>query len=282
MFTKKDNEMFLKAPTKKDVKESLWSAKVNAAPGTDGLTNLVYRHCWDVLGDSLTDVAQTIHNGAAPTSSQRTSLMVYGAKANKPPSSTDPKHKRRISLLSSDFKVISGLDNNRFKQVSTHTLNSNQLSAGSDRRIHHGINKARDAILSANSSNQGAGILDNNYMAAFDLMVLTWVFMVLEAKWLDKSVIDRLKNMYDDHLTIVVVSNIRGQCFPNHRWSIRQGDRPSSYLFCYGLDPHLDWLENRLKGITMYRNNTQLTETYKLIAYVDMSSPALPACRSSP
>ena len=44
VFTNKDNEMFLKAPTKEEVKESLWSAKVNAAPGTDGLTNLVYRH----------------------------------------------------------------------------------------------------------------------------------------------------------------------------------------------------------------------------------------------
>jgi hypothetical protein len=151
--------------------------------------------------------------------------MVYKAKANKPPSSTNPKHKRRISLLNSDFKIISGIDNNHFKKVSKHTLNPNQLSGGSDRRIHHGINNARDSMLSANSRNQGAGILDNDYMSALDLMVLTWVFMVLEAKGLDKRVIDRIKNMYDNHLTIVVINNIRGQCFPNHRWSIRKGDK---------------------------------------------------------
>ena len=249
VFTKKDNEMFLKSPTKDEVKESLWSAKINAAPGTDGLTNLVYKHCWDIFGDSLTDVAKCIHAGASPTYSQRTSLMVYGAKANKPPNSTDPKHKRRISLLNSDFKIISGIDNNRFKEVSTHTLNPNQLSAGSDRRIHHGINRARDAIQFPNNKNQGAGILDNDYMAAFDLMVLTWVFKVLVAKGLDKRVVDRLRSMYKNHLTIVVINNIRGQCFANHRWSIRQGDRPSSVMFCYGLEPHLDWLERRLQGI---------------------------------
>ena len=51
-------------------------------------------------------------------------------------------------------------------------------------------------------------------MSAFDLMVLTWVFKVLEAKGLDKRVIERLRNMYKDHLTVVVVNNIRGQCFP--------------------------------------------------------------------
>ena len=113
--------MFLKLPNKAEVKESLWSARINAALGTDGLTNLVYRHCWDIFGDSLTDVAQCIHGGEPPTSSQRVSLMIYGAKANKPPTLTDPKHKRRISLLNSDFKIVSGIDNDRFKKVSTHT-----------------------------------------------------------------------------------------------------------------------------------------------------------------
>jgi hypothetical protein len=83
-------------------------------------------------------------------------------------------------------------------------------------------------------------------MAALDLMVLTWVFKVLEAKGLDHRVIARLKVIYNNLLTVVVINNIQGSCFPNNRWSIRQGDRPSSILFCYGLDPHLDWLESRL------------------------------------
>ena len=48
VFTAKDNELFRKVPTKEDVKESVWSANINAAPGTDGLTNLVYwlGHPW--------------------------------------------------------------------------------------------------------------------------------------------------------------------------------------------------------------------------------------------
>ena len=199
--------------------------------------------------------------------------MVYGSKANKPANSPDPKHKRRISLLNSDFKIITGIDNSRLKKVATHTLNANQLSVGDDRRIHHGICKARDAINVANNKNQGAGILDNDYMAAFDYMVLTWVF-----KGLDQQVISRLKNLYDNHLTVVVINNIQGRCFANKRWSIRQGDRPSSVLFCYGLDPHLDWLENRLRGIPIYQNLLTATaspEIYKLIAYVDDVKPSI-------
>ena len=204
VFTAKDNEMMSKMYTKEEVKESVWSANTNAAPGTDGLTNLVYRHCWEILGDSLTEVAQSVFKGETPTLSQRTSL-----KANKPPNSIDPKHKRRISLLNSDFKIITGIDNSRFKKVATHTLNPNQLAVGDDRRIHHGINKARDAIFMANKRNQGSGILDNDYMAAFDYMVLTWVFKVLKAKGLNQETINRLKNLYGDHLTVVVVNNVQ-------------------------------------------------------------------------
>ena len=268
-----------KIPSKEEVKDSVWSARVDAAPGSDGLSMLVYRHCWDTLGDSLTEMVQTVMCGASPTLSQRTSLMVYGAKNNKPPNSIDPNHKRRISLLNADFKVITGTVNKKFKDVATHTLSHNQLSAGDDRRIHHGINKARDAIQAAGSRQDGVGILDNDYKAAFDYMVLTWVLKVLEAKGLDRQVINTILNLYGNNLTVVVVNNVQGSCYPNSRWSVRQGDRPSSILFCYGLDPHLDWLENRLRGIPIYTKNffspVSSTELYKLIAYVDDVKPSV-------
>ena len=55
------------------------------------------------------------------------------------------------------------------------------------------------------------------------------------------------------------------------------GHRPSSILFCYGLDPHLDWLERRLSGIPIYRNlfSTSPPEIYKLVAYVDDVKPGI-------
>ena len=279
VFTKEDNEYLKKIPNKADVQESVWSSRTDAAPGTDGLSMLVYKHCWDSLGDSLTEMVQAVCKGASPSLSQRTSLMVYGAKNNKPPNSIDPNHKRRISLLNSDFKVITGTINKKFKTVATHTLSPNQLSVGDDRRIHHGINKARDAIQAAGSRNEGVGILDNDYKAAFDYMVLTWILKVLQAKGLDIEVINTILNLYGNNLTVVVVNNVQGSCFLNTRWSVRQGDRPSSIFFCYGLDPHLDWLEKRLRGIPIYTINfftpATSTENYKLMAYVDDVKPSV-------
>ena len=63
------------------------------------------------------------------------------------------------------------------------------------------------------------------YRAAFDYMVLYWVFKVLKAKGLDKAVIDRLNRLYSNKLTVVVVNNILGKSIQNIYMSIRQGDR---------------------------------------------------------
>ena len=125
-----------------------------------------------------------------------------------------------------------------------YSLSPSQLAAGDDRRIHHGINKARDAITAKSGCKEGAGILDNDYKAAFDYMVLHWVFKVLRAKGLNQDVTDRMANLYRNNLTVVVVNKIPGRY--NYMY-IRQGDRQSSNLFCYGINPHITWLMNSYK-----------------------------------
>ena len=78
------------------------------------------------------------------------------------------------SLLNSDFKVASGLEAGRLKQMLTHTLSPLQLVAGNDRRIHHGINLARNAIFAAGKlTRSGCGIADTDYQAAFDSLVMS-------------------------------------------------------------------------------------------------------------
>ena len=115
VFTEVDNALLIKSPDKKEVKESVWSSNLHAAPGTDGLTSFLYYTCWDILGDSLTEMVQAVHSGSSPTCSQRTSMMVFGTKPKKP-TSIKVSDKRRISLLNSDFKIVTGLENNRFKK----------------------------------------------------------------------------------------------------------------------------------------------------------------------
>ena len=51
--------------------QDIWSSNQNVAPGNDGLTNLVYKHCWDILGNGLVQVVQSVQGGASPTLYQK-------------------------------------------------------------------------------------------------------------------------------------------------------------------------------------------------------------------
>ena len=98
----------------------------------------------------------------------------------------------------------------------------------------------------------GCGIADTDYEAAFDFLVMSWVFMVLRKKELSELVIKQLMNLYEDNLSIIVVNNIEGKCVKNLRLSLRQGDIPSMFFFAFGIDPLITYLERRLTGILIF------------------------------
>ena len=214
--------------------------------------------------------------------------MVFGSKPKKL-HSIKPEDKRRISLLNSDFKVVTGLEALRFGSSATHSLSPVQLVAGSDRRIYHGINQARDAVFLAGKSKSACGILDLDFMAGFDWLDMSWVYKVLLKKGVNEVVVKRISRLYDDSSTIVVVNKVRGLVLPNLRNSLRQGDVPSMFWFAIGIDPLLHFLHKRLSGIPIYslpihgpveesstvQQLNSLEQHYKLIAYADDVKPCI-------
>ena len=200
-FTDADNAILSAPTTMQDVKETVDNSNLHAAPGNDGIPSLFYKACWNTMGEPLTEVMQEIFQLKPLSSSLRTSLMVFGSKPKKP-NSIKPQDKRRISLLNSDFKTASGLEARRLKKTLTHTLSPLQLVAGDDRRIHHGINLARDAIWAASKRGQGCGILDTDLVAGFDFMSLNWCLKVLEKKGASPSFLARLQNLYSNNYNV--------------------------------------------------------------------------------
>ena len=285
VFTEKDNKMLVAVPTKEEVEESVNNSNVDAAPGSDGITSLVYKECFNILGDALTEVAKEVFAGNQPTKSQRTSLMMFSSKPGKS-LSLKPQDKRRLSLLNSDFKVMSGIDLGRYNKVLTHTLCPQQLAGGDDRRITFGISLARDAIYAAGRRKQGCGMADNDFEAAFDFLCLEWVKLVLRKKGAAEAALSRFSNLYAEGITIPVINNVPGRSVVNKRLSLRQGDRPSGVWFCYGIDPLLVYLERRLQGILIHSLPVQgpalqgqvlppIETRYKVQGYLDDCKPAI-------
>ena len=83
-FTDADNIALAAAPTMKDVEETVNSSNLNAASGNDGIHSRFHKECWHTMGEPLTEVMIEISKLKPLSSSQRTSLMVFGSKPKKP------------------------------------------------------------------------------------------------------------------------------------------------------------------------------------------------------
>ena len=178
--------------------------------------------------------------------------MVFGNKPGKKAKSLLISDRRKLSLLNSDFKLMTGIEAARIRATMSRTVSSLQLVTGGEKRISHGVAMARDAIQAASKSKTRCGILDTDLIAAFCNMVAPWCYQVMYKKGLSDEVLARYRNLYEDNLSIVVVNNLQGKCVKNTRQSIRQGDKFAMELFSYGMDPILGYLEKRLQGILIH------------------------------
>ena len=153
--------------------------------------------------------------------------------------------------------------------------------------IHHGINLARDAIWAEGKRGQGCGILDTDLVAGFYFMTLNWCLKVLEKKGACPKFLARLRNLYCDNYSILVVNNVLGAAVKNVRLTLRQGDVPSMEIFSFGIDPLLVLLERILQGILICsvpvlgpklqhgQPPPPLELRYKVIGYADDAKPAI-------
>ena len=82
----------------------------------------------------------------------------------------------------------------------------------------------------------------------------------MKKKGLLEDVISRYRNLYDQNFSIVVVNGIQGRCIENKRMSVRQGDKFAMEIFAYGMDPVLNYLSVRLKGILI---NSQIAKGHQ-------------------
>ena len=95
---------------------------------------------------------------------------------------------------------------------------------GTDKKIHHAISLARDAIYTSSLKKGGYAICDLDFKSAFDLLGMNWVFRVLECKGLNAMNVNRLRRYYTDSSTIPIINNIQGRRIDNKRLTLRQGD----------------------------------------------------------
>ena len=230
VFTEADNKLLDKAISDEDVKASLLCANRNSSPGSDGLTYLTYLACWDSLGHHLSDVIREIVNEGKLPESMKNCFLVFSPKINKE-NSTKIKDKRKLSLLQTDFKVLSGILAGRLRRTENHTISRHQYAAGS-KRVSQAVYLTRDAIECVKPS-QNVAVVETDYISAFDIMSVDWVLKVLLKKGCSERFVQVLRNVFkeEDSFVSCVVNNEVQQRILNRRKNIKQGCRSSTQMY---------------------------------------------------
>ena len=257
VFTAKDNEMLDAEITDAEVKESLRRSNKSAAPGCDSITFLVYEQCWGSLGPHLCQVIRQVVQSGVPTESMRYAFQVFSPKPGKV-NSLLSRDKRRLALLQSDHKILTGILAARLRKTEDHTLSAHQYAAG-PRRITHAISQARDAIQSVSPNQKGLGLIETDFMIAYDLLAVSWTWRVLQRKGCSPDFISTLRSIYETtpNYVINIINNEQQEKILNKRKNIKQGDRTSTTLFCFSVDPLLVHLDKRLQGYVYHKLPTQ-------------------------
>ena len=137
-----------------------------------------------------------------------------------------------------------------------------------------------------NRRNESCGMADLDLVAAFNLVSMAWICLVLLAKGLTQQNVERFRNMYKNAVIRVVVNGEVAREIKIRR-CVRQGAPPSMLLFLYNIDPVIVYLERRLTGILLYRLPVvgpvlpgqealpMLEDKYTIKGYADDLKPAI-------
>ena len=112
---------------------------------------------------------EIVSSGKLPES-MKNSFLVFSPKINKE-NSTKIKDKRKLSLLQTDFKILSGVLAGRLRKTERHTISRYQFATGG-RRISEAVCLVRDAIESVKPT-QKVVLYETDYVSAVSYTHLT-------------------------------------------------------------------------------------------------------------
>ena len=146
---------------------------------------------------------------------------------------------------------------NRLRKTEAFALSVDQYAAG-PRKISHAITKVRDCINLIGPSAPGCAIIQTDFVSAYDFLCLKWTMRVLRKKGVSEHFVSTLENVYSNNQSFVIniINNEQQAPIENKRKAIFQGDRTSTILFNFSIDPLLVHLKNRLKGLAYFKMTT--------------------------
>ena len=150
---------------------------LNKTPGIDGLPVEFYIEHWELIANDILALYDTILDTGYLGKSQKRGVITIIPKSNN---TLDIRNYRPISLLCTDYNILSKIFAERIKAVLCKVINNKQFCGIPGRSINQCNMELRDLIQYANDSNLNMAVLNLDWYKAFDLVPVDFVFKVLQ------------------------------------------------------------------------------------------------------
>ena len=212
--------------TKDECEIALNSMKSNKSPGSDGIPMEFYKMFWADIHLMLTYLNHAYEIGELSATQKRGILSLIFKKSDK----ELLKNWRPISLLNTDYKILTHELANRLKKVISKIISTDQNGYVKGRNIAYNIRLIQDVIDYFENENIEGAILFLDFQKAFDTVNHDFLIQVLETFNFGNSFIKWVKTIYCN----------AESCLANNGWTskpfhiqkgIRQGCPLSALLF---------------------------------------------------
>lgn len=177
---------------------------------------------------------------------------------------TEIKNWRPVSLLCSDYKILSKVLANRLSKIMNEVIHPDQTYCVPKRSIFDNISLIRDIYDVSKSLNIDAGLISLDQEKAFDRVEHVYLWETLKAFGFSKKCIDIIKVLYSDVESILKVNG--GLCTPFKVFrGVRQGCPLSGMLYSLAIEPFLEQVRKNVQGFSV----PMFGKSISLSAYAD-------------
>ena len=222
--------------------------KNNKSPGLDGLPYEFYRKVWAVIRNEFKDILQCQLDRIRIVDSNKQGVTRLISKVNGIPKVDEL---RPITLLNTDYKILSKFFVKRIKPRLSTVILSRQLCTVEGRNILFGINNVLSSMLyvNCNKRKHKACILSLDFFKAYDRVLISYLVKVMARMNFSPLFCSWIRMLHDGAHTCFLLRYLSRDIQVS--FSIRQGDPLAMILYIIYIEPLLLYLERHLVGLFM-------------------------------